>query len=188
MGNAPDNVIVSKFKTSGGCYAAPYVAGAAMPVDASTALAAAFVNLGYVGPDGLKRTIDKETHEVLAAGKVLVKTVTVGNTVTYEFSLMQSDLPALTEVFGPDNVTLTAGVIKIKHNAKDMPVRSWAFDLVDGTNSLREVVERGQVTAVSDVTFGTGEETIYVITVTALDDANGDKAVTYIELGDGIAA
>lgn len=188
MPNSATNVLVSKFKVTGGCYARPYVAGTAQPVNATTALAAAYVNLGYIGPDGLKRTVDKEVHEVLAAGKVLVKTVTVGNTVTYEFSLMQSDTVALTEVFGPDNVTFDSltGVLKVKHNAKDMPVRNWVWELVDGKNSIREVVERGQVTAVSDTVYGTGEETIYTITVTALDDANGDKAITYIELDDGI--
>lgn len=184
MGNAPDAVLVTKF--TGGAYARPYAAGAPQPEDASTPLAAEYINLGYIGPDGVKRTVDKEVHEVLAAGKVLVKTVTIGNTVTYEFTLMQSDVPALTEVFGPENVTVSAaGVIKIRHNAKDMPVRNWAFDLADGANSLREVVERGQVTAVSDITYGIGEETVYTITVTALDDANGDKAVTYQERGDG---
>lgn len=188
MGNAPDAVLVTKF--TGGAYARPYVSGAAQPTDASTPLDPGYINPGYIGPDGLKRTVDKEVHEVLAAGKVLVKTVTIGNSVTYEFTLMQSNVVALTEVFGPDNVTIdgVTGVIKVRHNAKDMPVRNWVFDMADGVNSIREVVERGQVTAVSDVTYGIGEETVYTITVTALDDANGDKAVTYQELGDGPAA
>jgi hypothetical protein len=186
MGNAPESVLVTKFKATGGCYARPYVAGAPQPKDASTPLPAGYVNLGYIGPDGLSRTIDKDTHEVLAAGGVLVKTVTKGTTVTYEFALMQSDLPALTEVFGPENVTMSPeGVLDIAHGAKDMPVRNWAWELADGVNSLREVCERGQVTAVSNVTFGTGEETIYTITVTALTDAEGNKAHTYQEKGDG---
>lgn len=187
MGNSPTNVLVPKFKASGGCYVSPYIEGGTRPNDASTALPVEYKALGYVGPDGLKRTTNTEIHEVLAAGGVKVKAVPKGHDVTYELTLMQTDLATLTEVFGPENVSKdpTTGVIRVRHNANAMPVRSWAWDLAEGLNSLRETCTRGQVTGVSDVVYGTGEEMGYAITITGLDDENGDKGNTWHEFGDG---
>lgn len=183
MSNNATSVLVTKPKATGGVYLS--IEPVQLPTNASTALDAKFEPLGYIGPDGVTRTIDKEIHEVLAAGGVTVKKVPKSNSVEYQLGLMQSDVPTLRAVFGPDNVTETDGVIRIRHNAKEMPIGAWVFELADGENSLREVVARAQVTSVGDVTFGTGEETIYSITVSALDDSEGDKANTYIEHGDG---
>lgn len=183
--NNAKTVLVTKPKATGGLYHTLDLT-AEIPVDASTPLDSKFIPLGYIGPDGVTRTIDKEIHEVLAAGGVTVKKVPKSNSVDYELTLMQSDLDALTAAFGPENATQDAkGVIRIRHNAKEMPVGAWVFELADGENSIREVVARAQVTNVSDVTLGTGEETLYTITVSGLDDENGDKANTYIEYGDG---
>lgn len=183
MSNNAASVLVTKPKATGGVYLS--VDPVQLPTNASTALDAKFEPLGYIGPDGVTRTIDKEIHEVLSAGGVTVKKVPKSSSVEYQLGLMQSDVPTLRAVFGPDNVTETDGVIRIRHNAKEMPIGTWVFELADGENSIREVVARAQVTSVGDVTFGTGEETVYSITVSALDDSEGDKANTYIEKGDG---
>lgn len=183
--NNANAVLVTKPKATGGIYYTRDLT-VQVPTDASTKLADEYINLGYIGPDGVTRTIDKEIHEVLAAGGVTVKKVPKSSSVDYELTLMQSDMDVLTAVFGPDNVTRDAkGVIRIRHNAKEMPVCSWVLDLADGENSVREVIDRGQVTNVGDVTLGTGEETLYTVTISGLDNAENDKANTYIELGDG---
>lgn len=189
MGNSANAVLTTKFKATGGMYSCNE-GEAAMPVDATSPLDPALQPVGYINEDGLKRSNEKDQYEVLAAGGVKVKSVTKGFDVSYVLTLMQSDLPALTEVFGAHNVIVDSetGAIRVRHNAANMPVRSFVWDLADGVNSLREVCERGQVTNVDDVTYGTGEETVYTITITALDDKNGDKANTYIAIGDGPAA
>jgi hypothetical protein len=185
MGNDPNAVLTTKFKASGGAYVAPFDASLVLPTNASSPLPAALKPLGYIGPDGLKRTADAEVHEVLAAGGVKVKAVNKSDSLTYELTLMQSDLAVLAEVYGPENVTITNGVLRVRHNGKNMPIRTWVFELADGVNSLREVVARAQVTSKPEVVYGTGEETVYAVTLTALDDAEGDKANTYQEFGDG---
>lgn len=186
MGNSANAVLTTKFKATGGMYSCN-AGEAVIPEDAVTPLDEKFQAVGYINEDGLKRSNEKDQYEVVAAGGVKVKTVTKGFDVSYVLTLMQSDLPALVEVFGAHNVSMNpeTGTIRIRHNAANMPVRSFVWELADGMNSVREVCARGQVTNVDDVTFGTGEETVYTITITALDDENGDKANTYENLGDG---
>jgi hypothetical protein len=178
------DILVTNFRATGGFYAAPV--GTELPTDAKTALDPAFKCPGYVNKDGLKRATSVDQHEVIAAGSKLIKSVPKVKHVSYDLTLMQSDMPALIEVFGPENVTKNAaGVIEIKHNAKAMPLRSFVFEMADGVNSLREVVAIGQVVKVGDAHFGIGEEVTYPITIQAMDDENEDKAKTYQEFGDG---
>lgn len=183
--NNANAVLVTKPKATGGIYYTRDLT-VKVPTDATTRLPDEYINLGYIGPDGITRTIDKEIHEVLAAGGVTVKKVPKSSSVDYELALMQSDMDVLTAVFGPDNVTRNEqGVIRIQHNAKEMPVCSWVLDMADGENSWREVIERGQVTSVGDVTMGTGEETLYTITISGLNDVENNMANTLLQDGDG---
>lgn len=181
-------ILVTKFKATGGFYAGPVTAK--QPTDASTPLDTALKPLGYIGKDGLKRARNFDQYEVIAAGSKLIKTVPKVLHLEYEITLMQSDAQTLTEVFGPENVITdpVTGVVRIRHNAKAMPLRTFVFEMADGANSLREVVAVGQVVKVGDVHYGIGEETTYTITIQAMDDAFGDKANTYQEFGDGPAA
>lgn len=186
--NNANAVYVTKPKATGGLYHTLDTT-VEIPKKATTPLDPKFKNLGFIGPDGISRTQDKEMHEVLAAGGVKVKTVPKGVAVDYELTIMQTDFDGLTAVFGPENVTQDEdGEITVAHNSKEMPVGSWVFEMADGLNSWREVVPRAQVTSVAGITMGTGEETLYSITVSALEDETGTCSYSHIGTGDGPAA
>ena len=57
-----NNVTTGKRRTAGGIYRA--AAGTTLPTDATTSLAAAFKEIGYISEDGVTNSISKTTNEI----------------------------------------------------------------------------------------------------------------------------
>ena len=70
MGNTATNVSTGKPNISGAVFAAPI--GTTLPTDATTALDAAFVCLGYVSEDGLTNNNEMDVSAIKAWGGAIV--------------------------------------------------------------------------------------------------------------------
>ena len=86
------NVAAAKPQVGGGVYSAP--TGTALPVDGSTALAAAYKALGYVSDAGLSPTRDTSVDKIKAWGGDVVAALLTDESRSFEFTLL--------EVFSPD--------------------------------------------------------------------------------------
>lgn len=176
--NNTQNVSVGKGVVGGYLYAAP--ASTTAPTDYSTALAVAFVNLGYVTDDGATFSTDAESNTFKDLNGTDILTSAGGRTRTLNVQLAEVKADTLKEVFGQSAVTVSAGGdITVAHSNSDMPHRMLVMELVlrDG-RKWRRVIKDAQVTEWGDLTVLYSDLVTFDITFTL----NGDSPIVdYIQ-------
>lgn len=170
--NNTQNVSVGKGVVGGYLYAAPATTTA--PTDYSTALAAAFVNLGYVTDDGATFSTDAESNTFKDLNGTDILTSAGGRTRTLNVQLAEVKADVLKEVFGQSAVVVSSGDITVTHNNNDMPHRMLVMELVlrDG-RKWRRVIKDAQVTDWGDLTVLYSDLVTFDITFTL----NGDSPI-----------
>ena len=177
-----ENVTAGKPKTGGALSVAPL--GTALPTDATTALNAAFVNLGYISEDGLTNSNSRESDEIKAWGGDTVLSLQTDYTDTFTFTLLETlkeDVMKL--AFGSANVTgtLAAGVT-VKANPDELDEQCMVVDMITRGGGLKRVViPRGKVTELGDITYVDNDPVGYELTVTAFPDAEGNTHYEYVK-------
>ena len=182
MANTATNVSTGKPKVSGAVYRAPL--GTTLPTDATTALASAFVPLGYVSDAGLSNPNDMETSEIKAWGGTVVYRSLTGLTDEFKLTLIESlNQDVLKAVYGDSNVaTLAGGETMVTVKAEDPVEAVWVFDLVlRGGKAKRIVIPDGAITARDEITYNDSDAIGYGVTISAYPDANGKTHEEYIE-------
>ena len=146
------NVSAAKPKVGGAVYVAPL--NSTLPTDATTALDAAFVSLGYISEDGLTNSNTASTEDVKAWGGDVVATLQTEKPDTFKFKLIESyNEDVLKAVYGSSNVsgTLATG-ITVTANADEQVAKEWAIEMVlSGGINERIVIPNGKVIEVADI-------------------------------------
>lgn len=154
----------------------------AAPTDATTALDPAWIPAGFITEDGVTRTTDASDDKLRAWGGDTVKVVRTEHSLTYTFTFMESaNADVLKLIHGEENVTIAAGKASIKQTSKMPPRKSFVLDMADGETKLREYIKDGQLTTSGDVAFVHGDAIKYEVSIEAFPDANGVKAVSFID-------
>lgn len=182
MANTATNVSVGKPNVSGAVYRAPI--GTTLPTDATTALDAAFVSLGYVSEDGLSNNNELSVEATKAwGGNIVLRSLTEMND---EFSLTlieTKNVDVLKAVYGDDNVTVDAsGDVTVNVIAEDPEEAVWVFELVlRGGIARRIVIPDGAITSRDEITYNDSDAVGYGITISAYPDANSSTHKEYLE-------
>lgn len=182
MANTATNVSTGKPNISGAVYVAPL--STTFPTDATTALDAAFVCLGYVSEDGLENNNELDVSEIKAWGGNIVYRSLNGLDDTFSLSLIESEnVDVLKNVYGDANVTVDAnGNVTINIVAEDPQEKIWVFELaMRGGRAKRIVIPDGAVTARETITYNDSDAVAYGITVSAYPDSTGKTHVEYLE-------
>ena len=181
MANDATNVTVGKPKTSGSVYWAP--AGTAAPTDATTALAAEYVHLGYISEDGITQTKDDDTNDIYAWGGDVV--ITTHGSVKYsiQMNFIESLNPEPWKaVLGSSNVvdSVSGGGFAIHYNSS-LPVEGVLVIEMAATGArlIRKVAEHAIATAIDDITYTDGDPVALPATFTAYAGDN-DPIIDYI--------
>ena len=177
MANNTANVSVGKPKVGGAIYNAP--AGTALPTDATTALNAAFVCLGYVSEDGLTNENSPESDTIKAWGGDTVLTLQTEKADTFGFTLLEVlDVNVLKAIYGADNVSGTlADGITVRANSAEVDASEWVFDMImTGGVMKRVVVPNAKITELGEIVYKDDEAVGYEVTLTAMP---GDSAFDY---------
>lgn len=179
MANNSANVSVGKPAAAGGIYAGD--TSLTLPTNATTALPSDYKGLGYVSDEGLTNGVELETEDIKAWGGDTVLTVRTGRTETFAWTFIETNEDVLKEVYGPTNVTATGTALAVVHNNKDLPRRSYVFEiLMTGGKVKRIVVPNGQITEISDVVYVDGEPIGFQVTLTTYPDSAGNTVYEYI--------
>ena len=177
--NNAQNVSVGKPKAGGAVFVAPI--GTAIPTDGTTALAAAFVNVGYISEDGVTNEIETDTEEIKAWGGDIVLNPQTSRAERFTFTMIETNEQSLKLAFGDSNVTVKDGGFAVVHNGKDREEHVMVIETLIGANRVkRQVVPRGKVTEMGEIVYKDDEVLGYETTVSALIDESGNTAYEYI--------
>lgn len=151
---------------SGAVYVGPTATAA--PTNSGTALAAGFVDLGYVSSDGITETIDRATSQIRAwQNGALVREVTSEGTYSVSLTFLETNQEVLELYFGSD---ITGGVLNGDPTSSGGR-KSFVIDVVDGATVERTYIPSGEITAVGERTLASGDAIGYNVTITAYADA-----------------
>ena len=167
-------------------YAAPL--GTILPTTATASLAAGFVDLGWVGEDGVTNSISREVTKHRAWGGEVVKVTQDNYTETITLTLLESSSAVLKVVYGEDNVTAGPNYqsLTVEQSRLQLERQSFVIDFIDGDRAGRIVVREGQVTELGDVVYVHRDLTRYEITIDVFKPDNADNAVvTYFDYALG---
>lgn len=133
----------------------------------TTSTLTGFNELGYVTADGVEFATDKTTNQIRAWQNAdLVREVITESTVTYTFSLLETNEDVIETYFGS---TMVDG--KIELNPSNTGGRkSFVIDVVDGDKAIRHYIPTGEILSVEAQTIQNGEAVTYGVTVTAYVD------------------
>ena len=176
-----DLVTYGKAKIVGAVYCAPTTA--TLPTDATSDLAEDFINLGFVSEDGLKNTFSPESESVKAWGGAKVLELFKERPDTYTFTLIEAkNIEVLKLVHGESNVSgdLTSG-ITVKGNAEPLKDHAFVFEILFKDAIKRIVLPCASVQSVGEVAYKDSEAVGYEITLSALENADGDTHYQYIK-------
>lgn len=176
------NVTASKPKVGGAVFAAPI--GTTLPTDATSALDAAFMELGYVSEDGVTNSNSPESDTIKAWGGDTVLTLLTSKDDTYSFTLLEvMNLNVLKLIYGEDNVTgdLATG-ITIKANSQDLEEHVIVIDMILRNDALKRIViPIAKVSEVGDITYSDSDAVGYETTLFCSADYQGNTHYEYIK-------
>lgn len=180
MSNEALNVSTGKPKVTGGIYRAPL--GTALPTDASTVLAGAYVSLGYIAAGGVTHNMNLDTGQYRAWGGDLVLAYLNSKTHTFAFGMIEVLNKTVSQtIYGEANVsgTLSSG-ISVSATGDDMTEYVYVIELALRDGAMRRIViPDGKITAVGDIVYKDDDAINYPVTVTAQVDSNGKTFYEY---------
>lgn len=182
MANNAANVSTGKPKISGAVFRAPK--GTAAPTDATTALASAYVCLGYVSEDGVENSNEMDVSDIKAWGGNIVYRSLTEMTDNFGLSLIESEnVDVLKAVYGSSNVTVDgSGNVTVNVVAEDPEEAVWVIDLaLRGGRAKRIVIPDGAITSRDAISYNDSDAIAYGVTISAYPDSNGKTHVEYLE-------
>lgn len=159
-------------------------AGTAVPADATTTLAVAYKELGYISEDGIANENTPESEEVKAWGGDVVLSPLTGKVDRFTFNMIEClNLEVLKWVYGDSNVTGTIATgLTVKAKATDPPERVLVFDMIMTGGILKRIaIPRAKIVEMEEITYNDTDPVGYGVTVAALPDSTGVTHYEYIE-------
>jgi hypothetical protein len=158
--------------------------GTAAPIDPTVAWGTGWVDLGYISEDGVTEAYADDTNEIKAwQGGATVRTVITGSTATYAFTAIETNLEALSRYHKGSTFTDDGlgGFTTVEVVGATADLRAWGFDIIDGSNHIRIILEKAEVTERGDIVYNNSDPIGYELTVTAYPNENGVVAVKFID-------
>ena len=175
------NVSTGKPKVAGAVYRAP--AGTTLPTDATTALAAAFEDMGYISEDGVTNSNSPNSDKIKEWGGSTVLVVVNNKEDSFKLTFLESlNADVLKTVYGDSNVTEGTGTISVVANSAALTEHVYVIDMVMGGALKRIVIPAGSLSELGDIVYKASEAVGYEVTLECLPDSSGNTHYEYIKL------
>lgn len=175
-------VTAGKPKVGGHIYRAPL--GTTLPTDTTTALANAFIDMGYVSDDGVTNTNTPETDVIHAWGGTPVLIIQTSKDDKFKIKFISAEnLEVQKMVYGSANVTgaLATGVT-VKANAKELEEYSYVIEMVmRGNVAHRVVIPSARPSDIGDIVYKDNEVVGYDVTLDCTADSAGNTHYSYMK-------
>ena len=162
---------------TGAIYKAPL--GTAAPTTSSSALDAAFEDMGYVSEDGITESWDDSVDNIVAwQNAVTVRSATTESTGSLEFKLIETKAVVLEAYYRGSTVTDEGGgefKMEVKPLTSDRS--AWVLDTLDGDKVTRHYVGNGEIVERGEVMYQNGEPIGYECTLRVYPDSDGNLMV-----------
>jgi hypothetical protein len=161
----------------GGVFVAPV--GTPLPADPTDALDAAFVNLGYLNDDGVSMNPSQDREDITAWQSIVpVRRVLTGSQFQLSFTMIQTSRDTVTLAFPGATVETNTGIHKITIPANPgSDERCFIFDWMDGAIHNRVIIERGEVTDISEIQIHRSDPVAYEVTLDSYPNDDNEIAV-----------
>lgn len=164
--------------------------GTALPTDSTTALNAAYVNLGYVNEDGVQPAREISTESVLDSNGAELLKLQTEFSKAYTATLLQvRNADLVKAIYGTANVTVTAGSPTLGRRLAilDKGLLSTPgiliIDSLYGLGKHRRVMPIAQITAVEEGPLVGRAVRSYGVTFSASPDSSGNYEYIYDDDG-----
>lgn len=165
---------VTKIDAGANGAAAVAPTGSTAPTDSTTALNAAFKDLGFISEDGLTEAVNQSTNEVKAWDGTVVRKVLTGAEKTFKIKFLESNGNVLDLYYSkPTNAVVGGKTTLTVKPILSRDLRAFVFDVLDGTKHKRIWIPNGEVTDRGEISYKNGEASSYEVTITAYPDSNG---------------
>lgn len=154
---------------SGAVYVAP--TGTSAPTDASTALAAEWVSVGYLSEDAVSESISVDTNDIVAWQNAdTVRKVVTSFGVEYQFTMIETNKAAVELYYGKtvdgQGKTHTIG-------GSSGGKKAFVIDAIDSSGQhIRRFIPSGEVTERGEVSLSGSDAIGYEVTIAAYPDAS----------------
>ena len=140
MANSAANVSVGKPLAAGGVWIAPL--GTALPTDATTALAPAFMNAGFISDNGLENDASIKSTEINDWSGEAILTIITKYSETYGLTFIETNSTTLKARFGDENVTIdgSSGLATVTHKKPSDVGLVYVFELALTGNRVKRIV------------------------------------------------
>jgi hypothetical protein len=179
---------VSQGAVTGAIFWAPL--GTPVPTDATTALNAAFHNLGYVSSDGIQPARDISTDNVTDMNGATLRTVQTDFSSAFTATMMQTLNEYLNEaIFGAANVTVTAADathgkrIAVLDKGRVADQGAMVIETYDGVKRHRRTAEVAQITAVEEGALVGNQIQTFTLTYSIYPGGGGTYSARYNDDG-----
>lgn len=192
MTNSVNNVVVGKPLVTGGIMVAPL--GTVLPTDATTALDAAFVGVGYVTDNGVKKSEKRNAGTIAAWGGDTIAATKKGMDVTVKLSmaeLLNKIVQGL--IYGDANVVATpatttkGNLLKVTGTSAPTPKKVWVIQVYSDAAVVRVVFPIAKVMDVGDTDYKDDAIAVADTTIQAFPDSTGAYFYQYSDDGQKTA-
>ena len=164
---------------TGAVYVAPVAT--ALPTNATTALAVAYEDVGFIHEDGVTETQDTDTEDIKAwQNGATVRKIQTSHDLMYAFTMLETNGIVLKEFYGDFTAGEAAADDVTEIKGEELPNRRWVLSVVDGLEVIRIAIPDGQITDRGDVTYANSEAVGREVTITCYPDSTGVKAYVYM--------
>jgi hypothetical protein len=184
---SPDSSKI-KIAGSGAVWYAP--AGTTLPTDSTTALAAGFVNVGYL-KDGFELAQDLKTKEVTGWQNLdVLRLIPTQLSRSVKFSGIETNKTSVSLAWGGATVTVGSGSVYSLTLPSAITGQEFiiVLDWNDGSVSQRIVIKRATFKDLPNVKFSRMDEINYDFTIQALVPTDGSTAVAVYGSDAGVVA